>query len=102
MTMEFRIEWVGFPSNETRRLKARWARCRFPTEFCGRFSGRAYRGVPGEPGGICIQANDGIPTYAYAELAFSSLDELVTMAEGFVRQAAQRCHELASPTVGVH
>jgi hypothetical protein len=93
MTTELRVEVIGFPSNEEQRLKSRWARLQFPAEFCKRFFARVDRGAAGEPGGIWVEANDDICIFTFAELDFSSVDDLVTKAEGFVKQFARRWKE---------
>ena len=89
-----------FPLERKAKLQSRWARLQFPPEFCGRFSGRIDKGAPGECGGIWIHAND-IRTFTEhrtAELDFSSLEELITMAERFATQAAQEWQLMTAST----
>lgn len=96
MTTEFPLEWDGFTADEKRQLKPRWARLRFPAEFCARFSGKICKGTPGQPSDISISAND-IRTFREhwsAKFDFSSLDELVKMAGDGVTKAAQKWREM--------
>jgi hypothetical protein len=97
MTTEFAIEWVGFTSSEKRQLKSRWARLRFWPGFCARFSGKVYKGDPGEPGGIWIYANDvrRFREHWSVGMDFPSVDELVRMAAEVVTRAAMQYREIS-------
>ncbi len=98
MTTEFAIEWSGFTSSEKRQLRTRWVQLRFNPEFCAQFSGKTYKGAPGEPGGIWIYPNDvrRFEKHWGIEVDFRSLNELIRMAGEVVEGAARQWERMVT------
>src|SRR5215469_15853709 len=105
MNTEFAVTWKGFTPDEKRKLKNLWSRCQFPPEFCAAFEADVYKGGPGGDGGIFIHAKDVrlFRGHDMAELGYSSLEELVRLANRAVTSmldSVSFCPRCGKPTEG--